>query len=315
MALPIIVINLDRDTDRLAHMQAQLLRLGLPFERFPALRGDALPADLARYFPFGARLSPGEIGCYASHLAILQRVAAGRTPVLVLEDDVGLPDDLPHALNALVSALAQHWDIVRLSYHTKLTARPLAQLGAGRHLVRYSHVPTTTGAYLISPRGARKFLAEKPRSLPIDHDLRRVWEWDLDTYGVSPPLVRDGVLGQSSIDALSPNGRACAYRRMRKPSYGIKRIRHELRDFGWSGWLGVSALNTVARLTPRRLRPAFIQWANARLAYTTQPPGPAVSLASALMRVIAGAAALGLRTSLNATHSDSHAVRVNRSTP
>jgi glycosyl transferase, family 25 len=315
MAPPIIVINLDRDTDRLAHMQAELARLGLPFERFPALRGDALPTDLARYFPFGAQLSPGEIGCYASHLAIMQRVAVGQAPVLVLEDDVGLPEDLPRALDSLLAALPRRWDIVRLSYHTKLTARPLAYLGAGRALVRYSHVPTTTGAYLISPRGARKFLAERPRSLPIDHDLRRVWDWDLDTYGVGPPLVRDGVLGQSSIDSLSPDGRACAHRRMRKPSYGMKRIRHEMRAFGFSGWLAVSALNTVARLTPRRFRPAFVQWANARLAQTVQPPGPAAALASALMRVITGAPASGLRTSLNATHSDSQAVRVNRSTP
>lgn len=315
MVLPIIVINLDRDADRLAHMQVQLARLALPFERFPALRGDALPTDLARYFPFGAHLSLGEIGCYASHLAIMQRVAAGRTAALILEDDVGLPDDLPRALESLLAALPQRWDIVRLSYHTKLTAQPLAQLGGGRTLVRYSHVPTTTGAYLLSPRGARAFLAERPRSLPIDHDLRRVWDWDLDTYGVSPPLVRDGVLGQSSIDSLSPNGRACAHRRMRKPSCGFKRIRHGMRDFGGLGWLAVSAFNTIARLMPRRLRPAFIQWANARLAQTVQAPGPAVSLASAFMRVITGATASGLRTSLNATHSDSHAVRVNRSTP
>jgi GR25 family glycosyltransferase involved in LPS biosynthesis len=48
---------------------------GVAYERFPALRGDALPSDLARYFPVDVALSPGEIGCYARHLAILQRVA------------------------------------------------------------------------------------------------------------------------------------------------------------------------------------------------------------------------------------------------
>jgi hypothetical protein len=50
---------------------------GVAYERFPALRGDAMPSDLARYFPVDVALSPGEIGRYASHLAILQRVARG----------------------------------------------------------------------------------------------------------------------------------------------------------------------------------------------------------------------------------------------
>lgn len=91
MAPEIIVINLDCDTARLAHMRRQLSGVGLRYERFAALRGDALLADLARYFPAGARLSSGEIGCYASHLAIMQRIVRGEIaqPLLVLEDDVG----------------------------------------------------------------------------------------------------------------------------------------------------------------------------------------------------------------------------------
>jgi len=268
MAPHIIVINLDRDTGRMAHMRAEFDRLSLQYERFAALRGDTLPPALARYFPFGVQLSPGEIGCYASHLAIMQRLASGElpSPLLVLEDDVGLPPDLPQALEALVGALPASWDIVRLSYHTKLLVRRVAPLGAQRHLVRYSLVPTTTGAYLISPSGARKFLAERPRHLPIDHDLRRVWEWDLDTYGVSPPLIRHEVLDRSSIDALSPAGRACVHRRPLKPGLSIARLRRGLRDFGLRRWLALGPLNLATRVTPKPLRQSFVQWANARLA-------------------------------------------------
>lgn len=268
MTPQIVVINLDRDTKRMSHMRFELERAGAIYERFSALRGDALPADLARYFPVGIDLSPGEMGCYASHLAIMKQIASGErvAPVLVLEDDVGLPADLNVALNELIAALPARWDIVRLSYPTKLVTRPIAALGGGRDLVRYSRVPTTTGAYLISACGARKFLAERPRSVPVDHDLRHVWDWDLDTYGVSPPLIAHEVLGASSIDQLSPKGRAALHRRARERRATLARLHQGIRDFGLSRWLALGPLNLAARLAPKRLRPSFVRWANARLA-------------------------------------------------
>lgn len=268
MAPGIVVINLDRDTDRMAHIRCEFDRVGLRHERFSALRGDALPGRLARYFPVGVDLSPGEIGCYASHLAIMERIARGElsSPQLVLEDDVGLPDDLGAALDALIAALPAQWDIVRLSYPTKLITRPIATLGAGRELVRYSRVPTTTGAYLISASGARKFLAERPRRVPVDHDLRHVWEWDLDTYGVSPPLIAHEVLGASTIDTLSPKGRAELHRGQREWRASLARLNQGIREFGFSRWLALGPLNLAARITPKRLRPSFVRWANERLA-------------------------------------------------
>jgi glycosyl transferase family 25 len=268
MAPAVIVINLDRDTQRMEHMRRELERAGVVYERFSALRGDQLPTDLARYFPVGVTLSAGEIGCYASHLAIMQRVARGEvaSPALVLEDDVGLPDDLGAALNALMTALPPQWDIVRLSYPTKLITRPIASLGSGRQLVRYSRVPTTTGAYLISASGARKFLAARPRRVPVDHDLRHIWDWKLDTYGVSPPLIAHEVLGSSSIDTLSPKGRAELHHRQRELRATLARLRQGIRDFGVSRWLALGPLNLAARIAPKRLRPSFIRWANGRLA-------------------------------------------------
>lgn len=267
MTPKIIVINLDRDTERMAHMRRELERANLKYERFPALCGDHLPSDIARYFPVDARLSPGEIGCYASHLGIMQRVACGElpSPTLVLEDDVGLPDDLATSLISLVAALPAQWDIVRLSYHTKLLTRPIADLGGGRQLVRYTRVPTTTGAYLISAQGARKFLIKRCRYAPIDHDLRHVGAWDLDTYGVSPSLIAHDVLGASTIDALSPKGRAGVHARRRRGTM-LARIRRGTLDFGWPRWLATGPLNLAARMTPRSLRPSFVRWANQRLA-------------------------------------------------
>jgi glycosyl transferase family 25 len=261
MQPPIFVINLDRDAARLAHMHEQLRRLGLAYERFAALRGDALPLALLDYFPPRTPLTAGEIGCYASHLAIMRRVLAeGHGCALVLEDDVGLPADFARVLAVLVEALPAEWDIVRLSYPTKRVVRAIAPLG-GADLVRYTHVPVSTGAYLISASGARRF---------IDHDLRRVWVWNLDTYGVAPPPVRADVLGQSSIDDLSlgardPKRRSIARRRQFSRER-FARFARGAHDFGLGVWITAEALNLAARLTPRRYRSSFFAWARQRLA-------------------------------------------------
>src|SRR5262249_11433051 len=43
--------------------------------------------------------------------------------------------------------------------------------------------------YLISRRGAQKFLAPRPRYWPIDTDIRRPWHFGLNVFGVCPSLV------------------------------------------------------------------------------------------------------------------------------
>lgn len=266
MSPAIVVINLDRDADRLAYMRAQLARLAAPFERFAAIDGAELPAPMRSYFTPGAPLSRGEIGCYASHLAICQRIVARRVraPVLVLEDDVALPSDLTELLTSLAAALPPRWDIVRLSYPTKRITRAVAPLAGGRELVRYSRVPTSTGAYLISRSGAEKFLAPRPRTLPIDHDLRRVWAWDLATYGVAPTPIRANAFGGSTIDAMAPRPRA--RRRSADERETLARFRRGVQDFGLAGWIAAEAINTAGMLAPRDARPALFAWARARIA-------------------------------------------------
>src|SRR5262245_24554707 len=171
-----LVINLDRDAARWAHMQRELARTGLALERFPAVLGTALPNELRPYFDSASLLTPGEIGCYASHLRICQRIVAGDypSPTLVLEDDLGVGDGLVDILRALPSVLPRSWDMVRLANTPKSAVLDVAPLPHGRKLVRYSRVPTSTGASLVSRSGAEKFLKRAPRNLPIHQDLRRV---------------------------------------------------------------------------------------------------------------------------------------------
>lgn len=261
-----IVINLDGDSARLEHMRKELARAGLAHERFPAVRGDDLPADLLPYFAHGAAsrgiLSAGEIGCYASHLAVCRRIAAGEiaAPVLVLEDDVRLTDGFAQALDATFKALPAEWDLVRLSNDAKHACLAIADIGGRRTLVRYSNVPCSAGAILWNRSGAQKFVRMRPRTLPLDQDLRLVWEWDLDTYGVLPaPALRDRC-GPSRIDAMAPAGWRNDPRRTRlvrsaRTHASLQRHLHGLKAFGARRWLAAELINLVSPLRKGALLP------------------------------------------------------------
>ena len=259
LGLRAVVINLDADGARLAHMEREFSRVGLAFERFPALRGDCLPPEIKPYFAEeGARrvLSVGEIGCYASHLAVCQRIASGEiaSPALVLEDDVCLVEDFALAIEALLRALPAEWDLVRLSNDAKHSWLELADLGRQRKLVRYSKVPASAGAILWNRSGAEKFLHSRARTLPLDQDLRLVWAWDLDTYGVVPaPALRDRC-GPSRIDAMAPAGwRADPARRrlVRRSRASLQRQLHGLKAFGVTRWIAAEINNLIAPLRQR----------------------------------------------------------------
>ncbi len=109
------LINLDRSPERLAFMRGQLERLGMQFERFPAVYGKALsPEERAKGFSrvrsFIAskkRLSDAEIGVAMSHVGCYRRIVdEGEPYALVLEDDVVLSDGFPAALSRVEEFLS-----------------------------------------------------------------------------------------------------------------------------------------------------------------------------------------------------------------
>ncbi|MCU7372780.1 glycosyltransferase family 25 protein [Paucibacter sp. O1-1] len=196
MSCPVYLINLPRDTRRLAVMQAQLDGLDLPFEIVPAVYGRELSeAERAALYDakqnrarFHQAMAPGEIGCYASHLQVWQRlVDSGAPHALVLEDDAELRPELPAALRA-VAALPPHWDMIKLIGREPESVQQRWSLPCKTgELIRYQRVPSLTCAYLVSRHGAEKMLrSRQPFFRPIDVDLRHWWEADLRIFGLTP---------------------------------------------------------------------------------------------------------------------------------
>lgn len=250
-ALPVFLINLDRDADRLAHMEAAAAKAGIAFTRVPAVLGHAMPDWVRPYFT-GAdgsitqRLRPGEVGCYASHLVVARRIVeAGVAHALVLEDDLDLPQDLVPLIAAALARLPEGWDILRLSNPPKAAFRPLARLPGGRELVLYSRVPNNTGALVWSAAGARKFLAAGLRDYPVDEHLRRPWLLGLETHGIVPAPIRSNIFETSTIDDLGHRGlgresqfEKLGRRRIGTPADWLAQLRWQLGRWGLAGLLG-----------------------------------------------------------------------------
>ena len=219
MMPPIVFINLEKDAQRRARVEAEFARLQLPGQRLPAVWWKQLPAaeqaqlysaELNRH-QYYKPLVDGEKGCYASHIAAWRQLLASEAPAMVvLEDDVVLDERFAEAVQAIVALEAAHgtgWDMVKLmgrAQGEKLRAqRPLTTALA---LIEYRRVPSFTAGYVVSREGARKLLTSRvPFGRPIDIDLRFWWENDLRILGVQPPVVRLDVTSEdSSIAGRQP---------------------------------------------------------------------------------------------------------------
>ena len=178
-----LLINLDASGPRLSAAAAQLEAAGLSWERLPAVDGrDRAPESFAGYDgpsvrrAWGRDLSGGEIGCYLSHFAALDRfLASDQTLLLVLEDDFRLRADAPAAIRAIAAAHASgalgDWSVANLSrrprkFFTPLTAIPGGVLG------RAAYFPTLTTALMWTRAGAAAFAADRTIRGPIDEILR-----------------------------------------------------------------------------------------------------------------------------------------------
>ena len=133
-SLPIVYINLTKDTERQQRMSTQLAHMGLTAQRLPAVWWNDLPSALQQqhfspalnerqYFkPMGN----GEKGCYCSHLtAWRQLLDSSADAMVVFEDDVRLLPALPQALDRISELRPGSWDMVKLygREHEKIATR------------------------------------------------------------------------------------------------------------------------------------------------------------------------------------------------
>jgi GR25 family glycosyltransferase involved in LPS biosynthesis len=95
----VVVINLDRRTDRMEQLVPQLKELGIEYERFSAVDGKELD------------ISPIIAGTM-SHVQVLKKYQDQK--ILVLEDDALFVDDFNEKFEEVMQTIPADWDIFYL---------------------------------------------------------------------------------------------------------------------------------------------------------------------------------------------------------
>jgi GR25 family glycosyltransferase involved in LPS biosynthesis len=101
-------INLDRSRDRRLRIEGDLQRLGLTasYSRFPAIDGRALP-------PGRSTITPGQLGCFHSHIRALEEARGHGMPIHILEDDAILGEYTEPVLSdAIANGIFERFDIL-----------------------------------------------------------------------------------------------------------------------------------------------------------------------------------------------------------
>ena len=204
--MKIFVISLRTAKVRRAEASEQMAKFGVEFEFFDAVEGAAGHSDWFtgidhRLFQINTRRrdpTPGEIGCYASHLSIWKWAIAHDQPVVILEDDFQLEPGFAKVINDL-EPLVNKFGFIRLQsmYGPRVLLKRLRSpvhevLRRGGISIHYlSDPPLYTLAYAIGPEAARTLTrASSTLFAPVDKFLRQTWIHETPIYALSPAVVK-----------------------------------------------------------------------------------------------------------------------------
>ena len=167
----VVVINLDRRTDRMEKLVPQLERLGIEYERHSAVDGKELGID---------PISAGTM----SHVQVLKKYKEQK--VLVLEDDAQFVDDFNEKFEEVMQTLPGDWGIFYLgALLPKDTGKVLP---VNQHWTRQV-MTTGSQAYCINPARTRHFTDNLDGyEWYIDIGLR-VFAENFNPYIAQPNLV------------------------------------------------------------------------------------------------------------------------------
>ena len=262
-----IVINLPSDDARWVDVRRQFYRAGLRPIYHEATDGSELSqqeidglysAELNRR-QYHRPLTRGEIGCYASHLAVWKQfIDSGQGAVAIFEDDIDIDEDLAYVLDAVRRSPIEA-DLVKLIGRSREKTLERLPLMRGRDLIRYRRVPSLTGAYVLTRRGAQKLVAHRqPFGRPVDVDIRYWWECGLEVHGVHPYPVRRGATSRwTTIENRDLPRRADS--RLAK-----LRLQARYSFLNWSSLQAARAAGEPAGPGPREWAPRGAHWPGRR---------------------------------------------------
>ena len=193
----IVLINLERATERYARMKERFIACGLEFDYQKAIDWHDLTAhhhtlvdyDIVRRKSI--RMQSGLLACWLSHRKVLlDLIDNGPEMVTVLEDDVCFSPDLPEVLNRITELKRPFGIIFLYRGPTKRKFLPHFALNSDYRLGWLLFSNFGTQGYVITREAARHFLeSSMPICAPIDLALASDWHHGLITYCLDPPVI------------------------------------------------------------------------------------------------------------------------------
>lgn len=231
--MKLYVINLDRAHERMARIGALLQKMGVPFERVPAVDGHLLPAPPNEAPDNAYVLSRGEIALIRSHQKCWDLFEESAEPYCtILEDDVHFGSDFAAFVTARPEFSAD-FDLIKIEatqfkiWMNKYNSHPVA---SGRKLVRLASPHMGTAGYVLSRSGLGKVrdLTARYHQFPIDVVLFGFPGKNLIKYQLLPSLViQDAALRQANNPSYA--GITGTINRGRKPKpRGLKKVLREI---------------------------------------------------------------------------------------
>ncbi|WP_133123000.1 glycosyltransferase family 25 protein [Zhengella mangrovi] len=242
------MINLAGAPERMDFQQRQLSRLGLALQRLEASTpGDIDPPRDDRYWRSWERpLSDTEKACFHSHRRAWAMIAAGRVPVLVLEDDAILSRTVPEVLAGLAGLEAVDLVVLEARGRRKLVGRTVRARFGGWSLTDLFQDRCGAAAYVLWPSAAARlveaarrrcgladaFLWSVPGLAACQVEPAPAFQADMaGRYGVPSPLeVRTSISNGSSRSLAEKAGPASwpylLRRGFAQASYLGRRLRH-----------------------------------------------------------------------------------------
>lgn len=194
----IFVISLKNSFERRASIEQQMANYGLSFEFFDAIDGRIDPPHpLFKNYDYTKRLwltsgrmpMRGELGCYASHYLLWQKCIELNEPIIILEDDVTISENLGIYLSILKEK-TNAYGFLRLE----------SEVGKCRFFPKENAVNYTisfmdnnwggTQAYSISPISAQKLIkGSQTWSMPVDNYVGCSYIHKMPSYLFSPSMI------------------------------------------------------------------------------------------------------------------------------
>lgn len=166
---PAVIINMEKDKQRLQDITKHLMSWGVNGVRLSAVENVKIPAT---------SMSPGEIGCAMSHAAALRYMLLADNQKhlnckawLILEDDCRFIMSPKMAVVWALANVPYDWSIISLGCYNK--DRPQLKDKSYRLHTRFDWYPWGAHAYLVNPIHASRLMgALSSCTAPVDHIFR-----------------------------------------------------------------------------------------------------------------------------------------------